>query len=174
MSFRIKYQPPKILKNPEVLMLQYQGKFDQRKDGWHSSELRIETRESTKTGKTKSKRLAATAFSSLSRSLIVTKRWSRAFLSPMVLLCSTQSFHSNTTPSMQHSWMANRYIWYLGEFCYWSHVVLGLRSVPWQTERDVSITQRWTPASTMLDPRTSHISTKSLLYVSQIFPLCLF
>ena len=30
--------PPKILKNPEVLMLQYQGTFDQRQDGWHSSE----------------------------------------------------------------------------------------------------------------------------------------
>ena len=27
-----------ILKNPEVLMLQYQGTFDQRQDGWHSSE----------------------------------------------------------------------------------------------------------------------------------------
>ena len=36
-SFRMKY-PPKILKNPEVLMLQYQGTFDQRQDGWHSSE----------------------------------------------------------------------------------------------------------------------------------------
>ena len=36
-SLRMKY-PPKILKNPEVLMLQYQGTFDQRQDGWHSSE----------------------------------------------------------------------------------------------------------------------------------------
>ena len=48
-SFRMKY-PPKILKNPEVLMLQYQGTFDQRKDGWHSSVSRME---STETGKIK-------------------------------------------------------------------------------------------------------------------------
>ena len=47
-SFRRKY-PPKILKNPEVLMLQYQGTFDQRKDGWHSSESRIESTETVKT-----------------------------------------------------------------------------------------------------------------------------
>ena len=39
-SLRIQY-PPKILKNPEVLMLQYQGTFDQRQDGWHSSEYEV-------------------------------------------------------------------------------------------------------------------------------------
>ena len=80
-SFRMKY-PAKILKNPEVLMLQYQERFDQRKDGIpQNGEKRVRTERMDEKNW-----VAVTAFSEFSWRLIVTNRSSWAFLSLMAQL----------------------------------------------------------------------------------------
>ena len=136
-SFRMKY-PPKILKNPEVLMLQYQGTFDQRQDGWHSSEYRKYRRvQQMLKGQMSAGFLLVQVGASLSRigrAGPSCHRW----LGSRCLLCGCYT-GKQCTMRYTLGWQIDICV---RVFWYWSHVVLGLRSVPWQTERDVSITQR--------------------------------
>ena len=154
--------PPKILKNPEVLMLQYQGTFDQRKDGWHSSESeqrvqRIGNWRASK-GKTKATKMRGSFLL-----VEVGPRCQEQVEQGLLVTDGGSALPKQCTTQCTVGWpieISGRVFSGIGAMqCQACVVFLGRQ---WETCQ--SLSERHQHHARMLDLCASHISTKSILH----------